>query len=169
MKIVKMCVVCGGIKQPEEFYKDSRMKAGLSSECKECKRTRALAYRKGEHEPRGKKKSKHGIDDSKAIRKINNASSNMRITFGIDQKAYDEQLKAQNGVCAICGENPESSRRLSIDHCHTSGVLRGILCHSCNVGLGFFSDDVEKLKKAITYLQGNGCWQKSHAENGRVS
>jgi hypothetical protein len=64
---------------------------------------------------------------------------------------YEAMVAAQNGVCAICGDKPET--RLVIDHCHTTGLVRGLLCGSCNLGVGCFKDDVERLKKAIEYLE----------------
>jgi len=53
-----------------------------------------------------------------------------------------------NAKCEICG----SSKRLVIDHDHATMKIRGVLCHWCNVGLGFFQDDAGKLEKAIEYL-----------------
>lgn len=51
--------------------------------------------------------------------------------------------------CKICG----STERLNIDHCHSSGKVRDVLCAKCNNGLGCFGDDVEKMKKAIAYIE----------------
>lgn len=56
---------------------------------------------------------------------------------------------AQNGRCLICGEG---SRRLEIDHCHTTGRVRGLLCIYCNTGLGRFKDNPALLARAIAYL-----------------
>jgi hypothetical protein len=63
-------------------------------------------------------------------------------------------INSHNGFCNICGtKNPGKSRKnFSIDHDHKTGVVRGLLCHSCNVGLGHFSDNIDLLKKAIKYL-----------------
>lgn len=69
-----------------------------------------------------------------------------------------EQLKQffidQNYRCKLC-DRPESEchRGLHVDHCHVTGVFRGLLCHSCNTGLGSLRDSVEILTKAIQYLQ----------------
>lgn len=63
---------------------------------------------------------------------------------------FKEMLKGQNGKCVICGK--VDRRRLSVDHCHKTGKVRGLLCHSCNVALGLFKDDIKLLKKAIIYL-----------------
>jgi hypothetical protein len=53
--------------------------------------------------------------------------------------------------CEIC--NTEIDKSYDIDHCHTAKIVRGILCHSCNVALGFFKDNVGTLKSAIKYLE----------------
>ena len=57
-----------------------------------------------------------------------------------------------NERCAICGDLP-STKRHSLDHCHVSGRMRGVLCTRCNSGLGFFRDDPRILKQAIEYLR----------------
>lgn len=79
--------------------------------------------------------------------------------YGITGVQYNDLFEKQNHLCAICNK-PESSvdgrtkkvRRLAIDHCHVTGKVRGLLCSSCNHGLGRFKDDIELLKKAIYYL-----------------
>lgn len=70
-------------------------------------------------------------------------------SYGLTQDAYDALLEEAQGRCAVCGvEEP-----LRIDHNHTTGKVRGLLCHNCNVGLGHFCDDPKLLKKAIDYLK----------------
>ena len=61
------------------------------------------------------------------------------------------RLAAQSGKCAIC-ELPVVSRP-QLDHCHTSGVIRGVLCQNCNHGLGHFKDTPAIMQKAINYLE----------------
>ena len=56
-------------------------------------------------------------------------------------------------VCAICGDPPSKGRKLAIDHCHATGVVRGFLCSRCNLGLGYFRDGVESLLNAAAYLR----------------
>ena len=65
---------------------------------------------------------------------------------------YDALLAAQNGVCAVCGNGPGIGKDVfDIDHDHTTGKVCGLLCHSCNVGLGQFKDSSELLRKAFDY------------------
>lgn len=73
--------------------------------------------------------------------------------YGITESEYDQLLKIQNGCCAICGVDVAGGRgRFHVDHCHKTGVVRGLLCSRCNMGLGSFLDDIEILNKAMKYL-----------------
>lgn len=55
-------------------------------------------------------------------------------------------------MCAICGKPTENNRLLAVDHDHRTGAIRGLLCDSCNKGLGFFEEKTLLLKKAMMYL-----------------
>lgn len=65
---------------------------------------------------------------------------------------YDEMLATQSGLCGIC-QKPSVARSLEVDHNHTTEVIRGLLCHRCNVAIGFMRDDIEIAKKAVAYLE----------------
>jgi len=81
-------------------------------------------------------------------------------TFGISLKEYNEMLLSQGSVCLLCG-NQETMidnrtgniKQLSVDHCHDSNIVRGLLCNCCNVGLGYFKDNIKTLELAIDYLK----------------
>jgi hypothetical protein len=78
----------------------------------------------------------------------------IRRKYGITLEQYYELLKIQNNGCAICGRAEEpDGRRLAIDHCHSSGDVRGVLCNNCNNGLGSFGDSIDGMLKAIEYLK----------------
>lgn len=74
--------------------------------------------------------------------------------YGLNLVEYRLLERSADGKCMCCG-NP-SSKRLHIDHDHTTGKVRGLLCGTCNVGLGHFKDDTTLLAKAIEYLKVNG-------------
>lgn len=81
-----------------------------------------------------------------------------RSRYGITPERYAEMLKQQNGVCAICASSPRpggvrSASRLHVDHDHETGVVRRLLCNSCNQGLGYFGDNIETLTLALEYLK----------------
>lgn len=65
---------------------------------------------------------------------------------------YRQMLKTANNQCEICGAK-QTKPRLNIDHCHSTGIVRGVLCSPCNFALGSFKDDVKTLLKAIEYLE----------------
>jgi hypothetical protein len=72
--------------------------------------------------------------------------------YGITQNEYWAMFEAQQGLCAICREGCPLHEFLSVDHCHLTGRVRGLLCAPCNNGLGFFRDRPELLNEAATYL-----------------
>lgn len=72
--------------------------------------------------------------------------------YGLTPEAYYELLDQQNHVCAICGGSDEVKGILSVDHCHETNRVRGLLCHRCNVGLGHFRDDPALLARAAQYV-----------------
>lgn len=73
----------------------------------------------------------------------------------ISAAGYFELLEKQGGVCAICGTHSEKDYRgrLSVDHCHTSNVIRGLLCNRCNLMLGHSKDRPAVLRAAAAYLE----------------
>lgn len=72
--------------------------------------------------------------------------------YGISHEEIVGRLYVQHGRCAIC-RNP-LDERFHLDHCHMWGIVRGILCKSCNIGLGNFNDDEKLLSAALTYIKG---------------
>lgn len=74
--------------------------------------------------------------------------------YGLSQEAYDQLLIKQNHRCAICGTSSPGGRhnKFHIDHNHMTGKVRGLLCWSCNAGLGQFKDDYNLLLEAYTFL-----------------
>lgn len=70
--------------------------------------------------------------------------------YGLTREEWDARLIAQSGLCAICDEQMMDP---FVDHDHETGEVRGLLCSSCNFGLGHFRDSVEFLASAIRYLK----------------
>lgn len=76
-------------------------------------------------------------------------ATKLRYRYNIDYEQYKALMEKQSGLCAICKERAA----VDIDHDHKTDVVRGLLCRSCNVGLGQFKDDIEMLEKALAYLR----------------
>lgn len=74
-------------------------------------------------------------------------------SYGLSLDELQAMVDRQEGRCAICERWPTST--LNVDHCHSTGEIRGLLCWHCNVGLGKFEDNVLFLKSAIKYLGGD--------------
>ncbi len=105
-----------------------------------------LQRRKGEGSPA----YKHGRSRSKEY----DLEYQMKKNYGIGFFEYDAMLESQKGLCAICSLPPPDhhKKRLNIDHCHTSGRVRGLLCDACNRGIGLLKDSPDLMLKAISYL-----------------
>lgn len=74
--------------------------------------------------------------------------------YGITREEYERLLTEQGGTCKICNRAETEGRWLSVDHCHNSLAVRGLLCHTCNTAIGMLNDNVETLQSAINYLEG---------------
>ena len=73
--------------------------------------------------------------------------------YGVGATPYSSLLAKQGGKCAICGCPPAPGKRLAIDHNHSTGLYRGLLCSNCNVGLGCFGDNPLFLAAAVQYVK----------------
>lgn len=78
-------------------------------------------------------------------------ASHLRRKFGLSIDDYRELLFLNNGRCHICNKK-QSGKNLPVDHCHTTGRVRGLLCTPCNTALGLLGDDHKRLMKAAVYL-----------------
>jgi len=87
-----------------------------------------------------------------------NWRSSLKGKYGITENQYNTMLERQHYGCRICGEQCSSGRRLAVDHCHSTGQVRGLLCGNCNRAIGLFDDDVNRLNLAAQYLTASGEW-----------
>lgn len=134
-----VCTRCKEEKAKSDFYARRNSPKGYTSACKSC----LLKKSKSDRIPRQQ------------------SSYKLKAKYGLSPEDYQNMLNKQNGVCAIC-LSPETTmsnagyiKNLSVDHCHTTGRVRGLLCHHCNTGVGKFRDSVELLESAIKYLKEN--------------
>ncbi len=89
------------------------------------------------------------------VKDITDHASAISRKYGVTLFDYYKVERKQEYSCKICNTHLKdlNTKFLSVDHCHTTLKVRGLLCRKCNRGLGFFNDDVIKLTKAIKYLQ----------------
>jgi len=175
---LKRCYKCKTDKNITEFYDDISRKDLLSSKCKDCSRTyknlkqAVKTYKKC---PKCKRNLEinnfyrnNGYGDGYQSRCIDCRTSSKReewaltpsaeftrkimIKYGLTRSDYENLLQEQEGRCKICAELFSDVLLPKIDHSHLTGKVRGILCHSCNVGLGNFKDSIEVLESAKNYI-----------------
>lgn len=149
----KTCSRCKEDLPTNKFYKDSTRKSGIYPQCKDCAAKGKKAS--SSKDPEFAQKRRRYVDRYRAKHpdriKAADRKQSLRRKFDISVEYYDALLLAQNGICKICGREP-GERLLAVDHCHTTGVVRGLLCGQCNVALGMFGDDIKLLQAAIEYL-----------------
>lgn len=138
---MKKCSKCGIEKPLSYFYKDAIRKDGLRGPCKTCDIEKSRKYREEFPE-----KAKAQVRSSK-----------LKTKYSIDLETFNDMLKSQNNKCAICNTEFWDARYTCVDHNHTTGKVRAILCHNCNTGIGHFKESIQRLRAAIEYI--------SHHEN----
>ncbi len=95
----------------------------------------------------------HKSPEGKAKQKRATRKYLLKAQYNLTEDKYDAMVEQQDGMCAIC-EGPSQAERLSIDHDHVTGRVRGLLCGRCNSMLGFALDKTETLRRATMYLEG---------------
>jgi hypothetical protein len=76
----------------------------------------------------------------------------LKTRYKISLDDYQNLLVGQNGLCAICKQPPNPGKHLAVDHDHTTGKIRGLLCNSCNLALGMLKDNKDTIQSALDYL-----------------
>lgn len=145
----KWCPGCESLKTLEEFGANRSNPDGKQQYCRPCAVARVTASR--HKDPASHRRSSKAWRDANPERQADN---NARWRYGVEHGTYAKMLTAQNGVCAICGTDSPGKglKRFHIDHCHGTGVVRGLLCSPCNTGIGQLQHNVLILERAIDYL-----------------
>jgi len=152
--MLKMCTKCNENKDLSEFSKCKRNKDGHQYRCKSCDSKvdknwyTVNAKRKKELSDRWQKENPDKVKKYKLQK------------YGLTVKEHDLMLANQNNLCALCLK-PETDvvpqtgeiKALTVDHCHVTGRVRGLLCGNCNRALGHFKDDPNVCDAASIYLR----------------
>jgi hypothetical protein len=136
---LKQCRKCKKYKDLNDFHKQagSRMKDGHRNKCKEC---------------RGEERRERYANDPEHWKVIK--SQNLKSWYGMTLDQWNQMFMDQKGCCAICEEHVSKlkTKELCVDHDHSTGEIRGLLCHSCNRGIGLLKDSPEILSKTLVYF-----------------
>ena len=138
---MKSCTKCGQTKEDTEFYlekakrKDGSIREFRRSHCRACELSR---------KSKRDKRTKVQKSEAEVLRK-----------YGLTPDVREAMLVAQGHACGICRTKKPGGRYNSwnIDHCHDTGVVRGLLCWECNIGIGKLKDDAHLLRRAIQWLE----------------
>jgi hypothetical protein len=152
---MKKCTTCKTKKPRESFARHSKSKDGLQGQCRQCRRQYYLDNRARckEH-----MRTYNSTPERKARHAVVSRAATLQRKYGITVQEYDAMLADQGGRCAICGRTDSGSaatKYLAVDHCHSTGKVRGILCDPCNRGIGLLQDAVETVEAAAKYLRRN--------------
>ncbi len=141
--IEKSCKICTLIKPIGEFRFQDKLKRFTAAYCKVC-----------ENKKRDAKRKENPEKETLRLRR-----KRLKAKYNITPLDYDKLFLLQNGKCRVC-KLPETKldslgkvQNLSIDHCHSGGQVRGLLCGNCNSMLGHAKDNIKILKEAIKYLK----------------
>lgn len=148
---MKKCKVCGEEKETTEFYKNSSYLDGFTSKCKKCHIKQTTANYRNKPEINEANKRRYFAD------KDAERNRDYKRNYGLTLEDYNNMLASQDYQCKICSisDKQASKGRLFVDHCHTTGKIRGLICHHCNTMLGLAKDNISILEKSIQYLKEN--------------
>ena len=145
---MKQCTKCAIKKELKFFSRDKRQKDGHFYYCKECCAIKDKARYGKQSVEIGQAAKEHYANNKTKVR-----NRHLQKMYGIDLEHYNEMRKQQLFSCLICNTHEDDlPRSLFVDHCHTTGRVRGLLCRDCNFLLGLARDSKETLEKAIKYL-----------------
>lgn len=134
-------------RRQENYRKNRERFLAYQREYSKQNREKLAATRKEKHKNISEEK-RIEIRDKRRIR-------DLMQKYGLTVEDYDQMLSDQEGACALCDRLPEKERygRLSVDHCHDTGKVRGLLCNSCNYAIGVLGDTADHVGRAVTYLE----------------
>lgn len=149
---MKHCKKCNTTKPLEDFAKCSRLSDGKQTYCRSCLSSLNSDYRSKNKEKDKKRNAEYHQREKERVR-----DRHYKNRYGVPYSVFLEMLEKQGNKCKICsidltlGDN--SKTRAVLDHCHSTGKVRGILCNMCNTALGKFCDSPSLLESAINYLE----------------
>lgn len=160
---LKTCSKCGEAKELTEFY-DRKLKVGVGkvSQCKCCDNERNRKRHK-ENRHRNNELSKKWRQKNPDKRRKYARKFELKSRYGLSADQYDEILRRQKGGCAVCGITLDSKTRGAtphVDHCHSTGVVRGILCGKHNLAEGLIGT-IENARAMVAYMEKNALFYSS--------
>jgi hypothetical protein len=153
---MKICKRCGVSRPKAEFSRSKGERDGLQRWCKPCNRVERVRFREANPE--------RYAAYYRAWRKANNTSEvlrkrNLKYNYGITSEQWEDMFELQGRKCAICASATTRGPGWMTDHDHTTGRVRGVLCHDCNISLGGYERLMPHLSRVTAYLATSGACQ----------
>ncbi len=151
----KVCTKCHKELPLEAFHDATNGRYGKRPECKDCSNAYSKKYENANKDKRHAKNNAwfKAHPEKRLKYQFRKWAVALGTTEEIVTKFYYEQLSKQDHRCAICRVHEDDlKRRLVLDHNHLTNKLRGLLCTSCNAGIGNLRDDANLCKGAMEYL-----------------
>jgi hypothetical protein len=146
---MKSCPKCGATRPLSFFSSDISKKDGLNVVCRECQSTKNKAsYAKNRERNLARVRAWNLANPQK--RALIKKRGYLKSAYGLSWEDYEKRMSEQSGQCAIC---KGSMSPAFVDHDHTTGKVRGLLCNACNLALGLFKDSESNLLAAVAYLK----------------
>ncbi len=147
IRSLKACTKCLVPQPTIAFSRQAKSRTGYAPNCKRCHQGFPSASLERRREA-ARRRPPRALSPEARQKML------LKMRYGITPETYATILAAQGGRCAICRTESSdgSGRRFHIDHCHATGMIRGLLCSGCNTGIGQLGDSVELLRSAIEYL-----------------
>lgn len=152
---MKSCSVCDEKKNLNCFYKRAMSSDGLTSACVECIRKNVKHNAKVYYQNNKEKISKRQKKYNQSLKGIQKSRHRFLMkTYGISLNQYNVMIKEQNHKCKVCGldEIDAGKNGLHVDHNHTTGQVRALLCSGCNTALAILEGKSEIVAKLYDYL-----------------
>lgn len=146
-----ICTKCGQDKNISEFHKRSESPTGYRHQCKKCLNQLKKEWADKNPDFQLKRKIYTSRPEVKQRKAEVSRNSHLSKNYNLNIEQYNIKLSNQDNKCAICKQ--QTTKTLCVDHNHTTGQIRDLLCDSCNQAIGFFKEDINNLKSAIEYLE----------------
>jgi hypothetical protein len=157
----KICRICKVEKPLSEYYRAAGARDGHRNDCRSCNLARRAEQYRANPRPAIERERRWRVENADRYRErmaryredgkksVSDRKSHLKRKYGLTLEDFDRMLADQGGGCAICGKNDVDN----VDHDHSTGSVRGILCFRCNAAIGQLDDEPERARDLAAYLE----------------
>jgi hypothetical protein len=165
---LKRCARCEMQKPLVDFRNNKARPDSIRPYCRDCRKATCREWylrnietererarnRKRVNGPKDRERNKKWAAANPEQARYHSRKKLLGSKYNMTIEEHDALFASQGSVCGACGSaEPNSKKGWSTDHCHSTGVVRGIVCHHCNIGIGHAKDSIKTLRAWISYLE----------------